>query len=166
MEFHQRTQHFDDRRDAKIFTCDANNCNLKFSKLYQLNNHKLKKHSTDRYKCSFCNKGFKEKRKLSFHQRIHLNDRKEICKFCKKKFTDPSTLRQHINNVHDDVPKQYLCKKCGKRFSKLSLLKSHYKTHFISVNSRKIYGCDYCNTQFTSKSNKNKHLRKYHLQRQ
>ena len=166
MELHQRTQHFDDRNDAKIFICNSKGCNLRFSKLTQLNHHKLKQHNYERYKCSFCNKGFKESTKLKRHKRIHLNDRKEICKFCKKKFTDPSTLRQHINNVHDDAFKQYLCKKCGKKFAKLSLLQNHWKTHLIPINDRKLYNCDYCGSQFSSKSNKNKHLRKFHIQRQ
>ena len=142
--------------------CDHVGCYKKFSQIFQLNNHKQKQHSKYRYKCSFCKKGFAEKRKLKYHERIHLNDRKEICKFCKQTFIDPSTLRQHINNIHDNIPKRYLCKKCGKRFAKLSLLQSHWKTHLISIDERKLFNCDYCHSQFTLKSNKNKHLKKYH----
>eukprot|EP01083_Nonionella_stella_P304742 1060247_1 len=152
--------------DAKIFVCDHHQCNRRFSKIIQLQNHKMKCHLTIKYQCSFCDRGFREKRKQIYHERTHLNDRKERCPFCKKTFCDPSTLRQHIHNIHDNVPKPYLCKKCGKRFAKLSLLQIHWKTHLVSVQQRKLYECEYCNSSFTTKSNRNKHLKKYHIRTQ
>ena len=162
LEYHQQIAHFEERAKAKVYACEYSKCGRLFSQPWQLKNHQIKCHNANRFQCNFCQKGFKEKRKLIYHQRIHTNERSEVCKFCKLTFTDPSTLRQHVNNVHGDNFKPFLCKKCGKRFAKMSVLQSHWKTHLVPVEDRKKYQCDFCDSKFTMKWNKNKHERKYH----
>eukprot|EP01083_Nonionella_stella_P084592 234219_1 len=109
-----------------------------------------------------CNKAFANKRNLMVHSRSHRNDRREKCKFCHHSFCDPSTLKNHIKNVHCEViPKQFICKLCHKKFARKYPLQKHLETHSNYLN-RKLFQCTQCDKSFTFKSNRTRHNKKFH----
>merc|ERR1712157_491040 len=85
---------------------------------------------------------------MEYHRRTHLKEKLEKCSFCKKSFVNPSTLRNHIKTVHNEMVKPYSCRKCEKRFAKESLLKIHWKIHFNAVGDQtemeSSFKCPYC----------------------
>eukprot|EP01084_Bolivina_argentea_P001402 2580_1 len=99
------------------------------------------------------------------HEKIHKNIRNEICKYCAKGFIYPSNLQKHIKYIHKNniEIKPYICKKCLKKFVRKDSLIKHLQSH-LNKKERKLYKCNHhqCNSLFTSKSNRNRHIKIIH----
>ena len=150
-----------------IFQCDYKQCQQMFFEIGKLNKHKQRVHLRP-FSCRFskiCNKTFGTKQRLLIHERIHENNKCEICKFCKKAFADPSTLRNHIFNIHVNEPmlNPFICRFCHKKFQSKSKLKSHLHVHLKKEERRTdTFRCTVCAKTFTTKSNCRRHIRKFH----
>ena len=144
----------------RMYRCEYRDCNASFYHLWRLNKH-TQTHNKPHI-CSFdgCLKSFGDRRNLLIHSRIHTEERCEKCTFCDKSFKDPSTLRHHIQYVHD-AQKQFVCRRCHKGFSKKLLLKNHLLTH-LPMNDRTLFRCNHCDSSFTVKSNLNRHCKRVH----
>ena len=148
-----------------LYKCDIKNCKEIFYEFGKLNKHKKRVHFRP-FICRFtdiCNKTFGTKQRLLIHERIHKNNKLEICKFCKKGFVDPTTLRNHIFNIHENKPilNPFICRFCHKQFQKKAKLKLHLNVH-LKKEERNSFGCKFCDKQFTTNSNCNRHIKNYH----
>merc|ERR1712228_118265 len=149
--------------DVYLFECDAFGCNKCYKTLSLLNLHK-KAHSKP-FKC-FCGKSFTRNNDLQRHKETHSNNDCEaqfiFCTFCKETFCSKSSLKKHIDSIHQSASKQFVCRKCCKQFRRKDELQSHFKSH-LTAASKKVYDCKTCHTSFSTKSNRTKHMKKSHL---
>ena len=93
------------------------------------------------------------------------------CNICEKTYFDSSTLKKHINTVHNKQ-KDRKCDSCGKAFTNNSLLNVHIKRVHREKNkikgvhednkSEKNLCCDRCGAVFSSISNRNRHIKNNH----
>ena len=93
------------------------------------------------------------------------------CNICEKTYFDSSTLKKHINTVHNKQ-KDRKCDSCGKAFTNNSLLNVHIKRVHREKNkikrvhednkSEKNLCCDKCGAVFSSISNRNRHIKNNH----
>ena len=77
-----------------------------------------------------------------------------ICKFdnCNKEFTRTWNILDHAR-MHKGV-KPFSCDFCLKQFTQKGNLRKHLKTHLIpSINQRKRYKCEYCDSSYTERYN-------------
>ena len=59
--------------------------------------------------------------------------------------------------------KPFKCRKCHKQFKNKYCLQSHYKIHLKDdCGIRERFKCDHCDKIFSTKSNRNRHIKKYH----
>lgn len=151
-------------RNKNLFKCDINDCKEIFYEIGKLNKHKQRVHLRP-FVCSYnkCKKTFGTKQRLLIHERIHENNKCEICKFCKKGFVDPTTLRNHIFNIHQNKPmlNPFICRFCHKQFKKRAKLKIHLNVH-LNKEKRHLIQCKFCDKKFATKSNCNRHIKKHH----
>lgn len=154
------------KKRLHFYFCDYPNCDKVFNDKKTHYKH-LREHKK-LYKCSFneiCNKSFSKKQDVLIHEKIHKNLKNEICKYCDKKFIHPSNLHRHIKYIHNSgiESKPFFCRKCKKQFSRKESLIKHLRSH-LNRNDRKIFYCNFdgCDMSFTSKSNRNRHLRVIH----
>ena len=138
-------------------------CNKCYKSLGLLNLHK-KAHFKP-FKCA-CGKSFTRNSDLRSHKlKFHSNDgfkaQSMFCTFCKESFCSKSSLRKHIDSIHQQVTKQFVCRKCCKRFRRKDELQSHLKSH-LPLDVKKVYQCKACHLSYSTKSNRNKHMKKFH----
>ena len=148
---------------TRRFKCDRIGCNKIYFTLRHLNRHKLTHFKP--FKCTMCAKSFGTDWDRKIHQRIHDEDKREECTFCKRKFCDPAALRKHIKWNHNDkmALKPFVCRRCHRRFDRKFCLQSHIKMHLnASEGNKERFECAFCEKAFSNKSNRNKHVRKYH----
>eukprot|EP01083_Nonionella_stella_P107078 309706_1 len=147
-----------------IFQCNHNQCQAQFIGIGALNKHRQRVHIRP-FVCRVCHKTFGTKQRLLIHERIHTKNKCEICKICKKGFVDPTTLRNHMFNIHairNEMVNPYICRFCLKKFNKKMGLKVHLGTH-LKKEERKQFHCTFCDKGFTVKSNCNRHIKRYHI---
>ncbi|CAH8827920.1 unnamed protein product [Trichobilharzia szidati] len=80
------------------------------------------------------------------------------CPNCRKSFSDVTSLRAHIDAVHQDN-RTGRCDICGKTFTTLSYLRMHITTVHEGVRA---YTCDLCQKSYTQKHSLKKHLMNAH----
>jgi len=68
------------------------------------------------------------------------------------------SLRRQKKRSYADCPKRLNCPLCARAFPWLSALKRHILTH----SGTKFYRCPKCTLQFSTKSNRERHLRRTH----
>jgi len=86
--------------------------------------------------------------------------KKNQCDFCNKLYPSLKQLNQHKKEIHEN-PKSFGCEICGKKFNQKSILKSHQKTHDKNRSKLfKCHRCDYAtDTQQSFKKHQNVHDR-------
>ena len=151
-----------DNEKIKVYCCTFDGCSKTFMERYGLTVHH--REHTKPFGCGHCNKSFARKYDLKIHQRIHSNQSKsEKCAFCQMVFNDPANLRKHIKNVHQnkEKPKPYTCRSCHKQFHRKESLQKHFQTH-MKAQDKTLHHCKQCDIFYSSKSNLNRHLKKFH----
>lgn len=83
-----------------------------------------------------------------------LAEDKMICDECAYQTVTRDNLKEHIQNKHNDQPKQILaCDDCSKCYSKMNSLAAHIE----SAHLRDAYDCEQCGGRFDSKIQLKKH---------
>eukprot|EP01083_Nonionella_stella_P295159 1003154_1 len=173
---HYKTYYKHKRNHNKLYKCSFNGiCQKAFSKRIDLFIHKTyykhKRNHNKLYKCSFngiCQKAFSKRIDLFIHEKIHKKIRNEVCKYCDKRFVHPSNLKKHIKYIHgegqEEQCKPFICKKCCKQFMRKDSLIKHLQCH-LNRKDRTLFYCHEhgCNASFTTKSNRNRHTRMFHI---
>ena len=84
--------------------------------------------SKEKSSCDKCGKSFANKSTLKAHvDVVHEGKRSQKCEECNKIFTQKSDLKKHIKHVHRDI-RDHKCDECNKAFHKKSHLNEHIKT--------------------------------------
>ena len=69
------------------------------------------------------------------------------CPNCDNKHKHKSTLKSHIDTVHEGKKPVFKCDQCNKQYSH----KPHLNHHIARVHDGRKYECDKCNKQYSSK---------------
>ena len=83
------------------------------------------------FACDTCEKRFDRKENLMRHVRIHTGDRRYVCNYCGKGYTDPSGLKKHVINKHNDGPK-FTCEHCSTVLVSKERLEKHFATQHMA----------------------------------
>lgn len=92
----------------------------------------LKTHGTCLFKCSECHRSYPSQEHLDNHLHCHKVTDPVNCDICKKCFKTRTTLKKHINRVHQGihyVQKKFTCLFCNVVFTNNDELKMHSNTH-------------------------------------
>lgn len=135
--------------------------------------------------CTVCGKKFLNRARLATHMATHeQRSKKHLCAFCGKSFLHKYSYEKHMKQVHgaenefEDVNKtdnnetdkisgvpeklKYVCKICGKGHKSKGHLSMHMKNHVIYGPLLKKLRCLTCNLSFTSKLEKQNHVKDHH----
>ena len=104
--------------------------------------------------CSLCSKMFKNQKYLSQHYKTHFESSKYECKICFKQLRTKQNLKNHVQFVHLDCPRDKVCNTCDSKFKTTKHLKRHEKIH-----AEMLYHCEKCNKNFHFKYNKDCHVK-------
>ena len=119
-----------------------------------LDRHLLTHTKENPYKCPKCTKGFNDKSSLKLHvQSVHENYRPFQCELCPKAFTQKIALTKHVRMHTGERPFQ--CQYCPKTFATKQQQIGHERTH----TGEKPYACQYCPKKFTLKQQMKIHER-------
>lgn len=77
------------------------------------------------------------------------------CFVCKKLYASETSLRNHINNIHDPSAKKHKCKFCGAAFFRAYLLKNHLDNQHYDI---KKFICTTCGMGLKSKISLDRHM--------
>jgi len=121
----------------KNYYCNIGDCKKKFSRPYNAQIHREKKHTGIDYACAYfgCKEQFESKSLLREHVNVNHNhyayNKIYQCPYCKKKYESGSTCISHIWVNHEN--NFFWCNfgDCQKRFTLKILLKQHRKEHEI-----------------------------------
>ncbi|XP_052897275.1 zinc finger protein 83-like [Anopheles moucheti] len=141
------------------FTCDI--CDKIFSNPGSMNSHMKRFHtnakatkSQEKHICNQCGKSVSSAAYLKTHMRLHSNEEPFACTICEARFKLYRYLKWHMA-VHNGLHK---CKECDASFKSPSELQDHMNSH---VGSRE-FSCTFCGSNFCTKQNLCKHMRKVH----
>ncbi|XP_054152708.1 zinc finger protein 33B-like [Oppia nitens] len=180
-------------RSVPYHYCDWKGCQYKSLNISVLTVHKKRHLGIRDYVCDWpgCEYRTINKNTLNTHQIIHSNKYDYRCQwpgcdFCTKQ---EKLLKQHINRVHEDIPRTLSCHwpGCDKMFRFSNDLKKHMKLHndphlpcpqcnklfkskqYLDFHMQSHTGwrrvscpVNGCNTRISSKSNVKSHLRVHH----
>ncbi|XP_044736945.1 zinc finger protein 726-like [Chrysoperla carnea] len=115
----------------------------------------LRVHEKSHNRCRICNLSFSTLKKLSEHKLTHENDYEPeiFCELCPTKFTNKHGLYKHMRFVHkiEKIRQRPKCDKCGETFqTKRTLLKHIRKMHKDEKIKSKdqIVNCEICGKSF------------------
>lgn len=118
-----------------------------------------------KYSCVYCPKKFVTNYKLSAH--TLLNHHREVygferfydCKECGRSFKFETSLRRHLNKIHNVGPNRCVtCKVCSRKLASTYGLKLHMRQH----TGEKIDVCDICGKGFTVYKTYKQHVLVHH----
>ena len=107
------------------------------------------------YFCDECGKGFKSKKGRKNHTH-ELNRERIKCSECVADFAGPSSLYNHVINIHGKV--KYPCDQCDYR----ATLKQCLENHIQSVHLKTKWICKLCNEALSSRAYLLKHTKAVH----
>ena len=172
-------QHFREHlRFPKEYSCEE--CEERFSSgeslRIHLAIHKVKVKET--FECGKCMKVFSLKKNYTRHVENSLKDGidKHTCDECQKAFCTKSSLAKHLESEHkgggDDgneslkihavnvlPPEEFKCDICLKSFARIDYLRRHKVNHRASDNLLINYKCNLCDSQFSWKTNYQRHMK-------
>ena len=100
---------------------------------------------TETFKGEISDKEFHNNKVLQQNLQIVHNENEYPCNVCGKTFTGARNLKNHINNIHNNL-KDHKCDICGKSFSRVNVLKKHNgEVHNANPKNHK---CDSCGKLF------------------
>ncbi|KAH3820756.1 uncharacterized protein LOC127880496 [Dreissena polymorpha] len=153
-------RHIHEQRGERNIKCQE--CDKMFFTEDNMRRH-LKLHSEDRpYKCEHdsCDKSFKTMNGLKLHEISHQTDKPFPCEFegCEKNFKTKRSLVLHMNETHQNAPKNYKCTEegCEMAFYK----KCHLERHIAAHKDDRTH---FCNFIACSKAFKTAEALKVHL---
>lgn len=109
-------------------------CNMTCPSATALNKHISYRHSDERnFFCPFrdedeggCDYSAKSQADVNRHMRIvHFGEDRFKCERCPKVFKSKTTLKFHVEKVHDQAEPRYCCHLCKKRFRRGTYLTAH-----------------------------------------
>jgi hypothetical protein len=155
-------------------------CPKCFTNSYTLKKHYARWHSgRTRFQCPKCFKYFASKGTLDTHKNTaHMTASEEEAAIRDKKFwkcTDPECAQKkrhtfatkeahtkHMNAFHDSINK-INCTFCGKELNQPRYLKDHLRSCKRNPDRPKEkFPCNFCNLEFNSSKNRNKHQKHMH----
>ncbi|CAG0881228.1 unnamed protein product [Cyprideis torosa] len=129
-------------------------CGILCSTKYVLKNHMLKhEEGTPKYQCDHCGQCFRQRCTFISHVKRH-RPKAVNCSQCDKTFSSASTLRLHVQGVHQEA-RRYSCEICGLTFKYPAQIGRH-RTSFHGTELR--YKCHICGKGFKSWSNRYAHV--------
>lgn len=132
----------------------CNYCNYTTHKRYLLSRH-MKSHSEDRpHRCGICERGFKTAASLQNHVNTHSGVRPHNCKDCDAQFTTSGELVRHVRYKHTHE-KPHACSECDYASVELSKLKRHMRCH----TGERPYQCQHCTYASPDTYKLKRHLR-------
>lgn len=154
--------------NTKLITkCDI--CNVEFDCVFFLESHRKLKHPTattttnDDGSCTTNvpsapilktpSKGTKSIRKPNVAKSKQTE--KLQCLLCNKLYKTETSLRHHIDTIHDPSARKYKCEICGSGFFREAALQNHHENQHLDM---KKFICGICNTGLKSKIALERHM--------
>lgn len=139
----------DDYSESRYFSFYCSHCAKEFDKLSKCRQHEKRIHIKPlKYFCDICGKIYYHKYNINVHMRSHTGHRKYSCKSplenhwklshssgpckclqCDKSFLNPTALKAHKNNVHNDNFEWLKCPHCPMKFKLKIALVTHLRIH-------------------------------------
>ncbi|XP_069104266.1 zinc finger and BTB domain-containing protein 41-like [Argopecten irradians] len=153
-------EYLDHLKDLKIEVCRV--CNEKCTDRIQLQIHENRFHfRNETVKCKVCNKMYKNIQSLRNHTlAVHgVKGQPHLCHHCPAKFKWATTLKQHIEEIHEGKMNM-ICKVCNKKFARKAQLTRHERIHGLDQSKRLV--CPACGKGFWYECNYQRHIRIVH----
>lgn len=158
MLLHHRNLHIKDCSDKVL--CPE--CGRTMRNESDLRRHQQKQHlKIKRFQCESCNFTNFERSAIILHGKTHLPvESRDLhpCGNCGKVLSTKSTLKYHIESVHENL-RSHVCNICSKSFSRKAGLTLHQKTVHEGV---KEHQCDVCKIFVSQACYLKKHKRMMH----
>ena len=153
-----------DKRTPR-YTCDLDNCKLKFPLLSLMFDHQKSDHTIDNlFVCTHPNCHYENSDPKDFytHRMTHPSNRTFVCTVagCGKHFYLKDRLCMHMSKVHRE--KTFICSKgCGKMFKTHTQMTSHVRSVHMAIKN---YRCEWPGCDFASyyKNGIAKHFKSLH----
>ncbi|XP_076544810.1 uncharacterized protein LOC117601729 isoform X5 [Osmia lignaria lignaria] len=111
------------------------------------------------FKCNDCDKRFRKAIDLQEHYNIHSGDKPFVCQLCNNAFYLRRQLSAHCRRMHPEMKANKVtsttCDICGRVLATKRSLFRHKESH----NPTKLYLCDYCGKSLSSAEHLKKHRR-------
>jgi KRAB domain-containing zinc finger protein len=111
------------------------------------------------FKCNECEKRFRKATELQEHYNIHSGEKPYACQACESAFFLRRQLSAHCRRLHPELKAQKVtstaCDICGRVLATKRSLFRHKESH----NPIKLYLCDYCGKSLSSAEHLKKHRR-------
>nr|XP_012141949.1 PREDICTED: zinc finger protein 501-like isoform X1 [Megachile rotundata] len=111
------------------------------------------------FKCNDCDKRFRKAIDLQEHYNIHSGDQPFVCQLCNSAFYLRRQLSAHCRRMHPEMKANKVtstaCDICGRVLATKRSLFRHKESH----NPTKLYLCDYCGKSLSSAEHLKKHRR-------
>ncbi|XP_072744533.1 uncharacterized protein [Anoplolepis gracilipes] len=111
------------------------------------------------FKCNECDKRFRKKLDLQEHYNIHSGEKPFVCQLCNNAFYLRRQLSAHCRRTHPELKANKVtstaCDICGRVLATKRSLFRHKESH----NPTKLYLCDYCGKSLSSAEHLKKHRR-------
>ncbi|CAO1335415.1 unnamed protein product [Diamesa serratosioi] len=164
----QKSRHEFKHTGKKLFSCDVQGCDKKYTNLSHLKRHHKTAHKTttdiiESIKCKDpnCSKYFINAINMRRHYKeLHLIPKFYQCLNCPEQFKRKAQLKRHLFVHTGSYP--HTCTICNKGFVNLKLFQRHKTTH---VAEKQLRSCPDCSEKFTTWSALVNHRRKVHTVR-
>ena len=111
------------------------------------------------FDCSECDKSFANQKLLDTHHEGDHQGIRTICPLCNKPIKS-TTLRGHLNNVHNEALRELPCTNCGKKFKRKHDLIRHNTTVHMGVRN---HPCNMCGKRFGDNKDMVRHRNAVHM---
>ena len=128
-------------------------CKRVFQCPSQLKRH-LESHGSTFFTCNVCGDKFHRISALQRHSKAHPGRKVFICSVCKKEYLNYTSLKDHINIVHNDR-EGYKCDQCPAVFGSAIKLTMHRSTH---DDQRELLSCPQCGHKYVSRISLKRHM--------
>ena len=145
--------------------CSCGACGKTFKNLFRLKIHvrQIHSHKKSYHLCHLCPSKFLYVATLKQHiEEIHEQIRNVSCDICKKSFYRTSQLNRH-KRIHEDDQQMFVCQECGRKFRFHHNLQRHIHVMHTSKTKEERFHCSYCGHGFKQKSSMVAHVRLTHF---